>query len=138
MSVRVSVRFQNQRGEPHEAVCILNGGFETEEPCVLFPRAAAETVLTDPTRGRPVGARVASGEITLLLSEEGVTAQVTSAERDSPQTRCAVLVSDGGDEILISDTAIDALGVEIKSFGRGTWRFTGEDRLRQSDPPRIW
>lgn len=49
-----------------------------------------------------------------------------------------VIVSDMETEVLVSDTAIDAFGIEIRSHGRGIWHFSDEERLRDSVPPQLW
>jgi hypothetical protein len=53
-------------------------------------------------------------------------------------TRLVVLISSEETEVLASDTAIDAFGVEILSHGKGTWRFARERRPRESVSRREW
>jgi len=41
-------------------------------------------------------------------------------------------------EVLLSDRAIEALGIVIESPGRGIWRFKDERELHESVEPQYW
>jgi hypothetical protein len=68
----------------------------------------------------------------------GFEAWVDAGDRSGPTVLVNILVSDAETEVLVSDTAIDAFNIEIRSHGRGLWRFAGEERDRPSVPPQLW
>ena len=74
----------------------------------------------------------------ILAPSERILARVVIEERQGPEVSVRVFISDDEPEILISDMAIDALGVEIKSPGKGLWRFADEEEIRHSAAYQIW
>ncbi|MBI4614323.1 MAG: hypothetical protein HY720_11985 [Planctomycetes bacterium] len=122
-----------------ESAAILNGGFGSEVPCLLLPRQAALLLFPEYPAGMvPVGGATAGGRATFLASREELAARVREPDRDGPAIAFRVVVSEHDDEILVSDSGIDALGVEVKKHGEGLWRFDGETRIRRSVPRRRW
>lgn len=139
MAVRIKVVITGPSGKSLETVAVLNGGFETEEPCVLLPARAAARVLDSPAkRAKKITADVAGGQAEFRVPPERVEVRVRGSDRTGPPTRCEVLISSKDREALLSDSAIDALGVKIESFRRGLWRFSDEDKQRSGDPPQHW
>lgn len=73
--------------------------------------------------------------------EEGVKIQVIESE-GRPSSReplvCSVTISEVEREVLLSDRAIEGLGIVIESPGRGLWRFKDEAELRESIEPQYW
>src|SRR5438034_859726 len=109
MAVRVRLRITRSSGESLECTALLNGGFETGRPEVLLPAEAAKRLYAQyPTGTRAVAGLLAAGETELLELPERVTAQVVTSARTGRKTAFGVLVSEEADEILVSDTGIDA------------------------------
>ena len=118
---------------------LLNGGFEAADPHVLLPRRAfAHLYAHEPAGAATNEVQTAGGASDVLVLPDPIDAWVDAGDRSGPVASVRILVSDVETEALISDTAIDALGLEIKSHGRGIWRFIGEDRERQSVLPQLW
>jgi hypothetical protein len=137
--VRISIDPPNPGAGPLESTAVLNGGFESERPCLLLPAAAAAKILRRmPEDSDRIVAEVAGGTTTFLLACDNLTIRIVTPERKGPAVACDAIVSMGDREILVSDTAIDALGVEVRSFGKGLWKFSDEDRNRPSEPPQYW
>lgn len=139
MAVRVRVEFTGRVGRVLGCVALLNGGFESLRPTVLLPAAAAVHVLARPlAKARRIRVEVACGETSLWTVQEHLMGCVVTRDRRGRAIRFHVLVAEGEREVLVSDSAIDALGVEIKSFGKGLWRFRRQRRLRRSEDPQRW
>jgi hypothetical protein len=139
LAVRVRLRIERPSGERLECAALLNGGFESGRPEILLPAPAARRLYAQyPAETLPVAGLLAAGETELLELPERVLACVVTPAREGRQARFSVLVSDGADEVLVSDSGIDALGVRIESFGRGVWRFGNERRLRKSARRQHW
>lgn len=139
MGVRVRVALSGRHGRRLVAVAMLTGGFETREPAVLLPGSAARQVLSVPlSKAQQRQFEVAGGKAEFLVASEALFAQVVAPGRPRPRVRLTVVVAPREREVLLSDTAIDALGVKIESMGLGLWRFAGERRVRPSDPIELW
>ncbi|MBI4615288.1 MAG: hypothetical protein HY720_16855 [Planctomycetes bacterium] len=120
-------------------MAVLNGGFESDEPCVLLPVQAALRILPGPPWGaKALRAEVAGGETSFLLADESLDATVVTPDREGPRVECQILISGQDREVLISDSGIDALGVEVQAFRKGLWRFRGETASRPSEAPQHW
>jgi len=137
--IRIGITPQEPGGEPVESISLLNGGFESESPCILLPVAVAAKLLRKmPEEGDRILAEVAGGKATFFFAEDTLNIHVVTQDRRGPAVECNVIVSKGDREILVSDLAIDALGVKIESFGKGLWRFSDEEQQRTSEPAQYW
>jgi len=56
------------------------------------------------------------------------------------EVRCLIIVNPLVDEVLLSDVAIDELGIVPIGFGRGLWRHKADDAstVRRSAEPEYW
>lgn len=138
MGVRVRVRIEGPDGRVLDSVALLNGGFETRDPHVLLPAEAARKLFAHPMKGKKVAARTADHEATMTRPADPLVVRVLSDDREGPAVTCRALVAPHAEEVLLSDSAIDAVGVEIRSFGGGLWQFVGESRTRRSEEPETW
>ncbi len=139
MGVRVNLLLRRTSGANLTASALLNSGFESDEPHIMLPRRAAERLydqLPLETTAETIG--TAGGDVEILAPSERILARVVIEERQGPEVSVRVFISDDEPEILISDMAIDALGVEIKSPGKGLWRFADEEEIRHSAAYQIW
>ena len=139
MGARVDLHLRQSDGTVLATAALLNGGFEAETPHVLLPRRAYAHLF----REEPVGSRVdevqtAGGASSVMTLPDAISAWVDAGDRSSSVVSVHVLVSDAETEVLVSDTAIDALGIEITSHGRGLWRFADDQKTRTSVPPQLW
>lgn len=138
MGARVTLELKAGR----KMLCVtalLNGGFESEEPCVLLPRAAALALYRRiPANAAREGIQTAGGASNVIVLPSPLKARVLVPSRKGPSARLSVLISSEETEVLASDTAIDALGVEILSHGKGIWRFSHERVRRESVPRAEW
>ncbi len=139
MAVRVRLGITGARGRRVETIAVLNGGFEVPAPHLLLPAACAQ-VLFPKYRRMAVREEMsaAGGPVEFLALTCTVRARVRTPDRQGPWAEFRVLVSDADREALISDGGIDALGIEVKSFVPGRWRFKGERRSRPTAAPQWW
>jgi hypothetical protein len=140
MGAHVKVRIERSNGRAVETSAVLNGGFSSEEPSLLLPRAAALLLYPDYPAGTvPHGATTAGGATTFReIVGETVRVRILAGDREGPVADFRVLVSEADDEVLVSDYGIDALGAKIERHGPGIWRFAGENLERKSAPPQLW
>lgn len=139
MAVRVRLQLRRKGRGTVEAVALLNGGFETAEPFLLLPKALALKLFPDfPAGASGVRGETVGGMAALFLLSESVEVRARGGRGQGTIRSCRLLVSDIEREVLVSDSAIDALGISIESFGAGTWRFKGEKKLRSSEQPQYW
>lgn len=133
MVVRVKLRVKvKESGGNTELVVLVNGGAESPRPClVVDPFIAEKLGLWPPKRAEVFSVEEAShvGNVYLvrnavileLLDEKGN--KLSSVEAD-------LAIQIGLTEPLITDVTIDALGIQVVSFGKGLWRHV-------NDPPNI-
>lgn len=132
MAVRVKLRVRGRDDKYVELVVLVNGGAESPRPLIaLDPETAAKICFKGSEDAeRYEGIEVSSiREASLypqavmleLLDEEGSVLSAVTAD---------LAVEDGLTEPLITDVTIDALGIEVISFGKGLWRHA-------RDPPGM-
>ncbi|MBI4704943.1 MAG: hypothetical protein HY744_27880 [Deltaproteobacteria bacterium] len=139
MAARVPLLVTAPSGASLRCAAILNGGFESEEPAVLLPGSAAVQLYSSYPRGTgSASGDAATGEVELRILPWPVSACLSVPARTCPLVACTAAVSDGATEVLLSDSAIDALGLRVESFRLGCWRFADESLVRASEPPQIW
>jgi predicted deacetylase len=80
----------------------------------------------------------AGGEVELLMASATVKACVKTYDREGKIVEFHVIISEADEEILVSDSGIDALGIRIESFVPGKWRFSDETVIRETEPPQYW
>ena len=139
MGARVDLHLRQGDGTILATAALLNGGFEAETPHVLLPRRAYTHLFPrEPSGSRVDEVQTAGGTSSVVTLSDSIEAWVDAGDRSSSVISVHVLVSDAETEVLVSDTAIDALGIEITSHGRGIWRFAGELMTRSSVPAQLW
>ena len=139
MGARVDLHLRQPNGTVLSTTALLNGGFEAADPHVLLPRRAYQHLFPqDPVGVYEEQVQTAGGTDTVAVVPGAVEAWVHGGDRSSVVVGVKVLVSDAESEVLVSDTAIDAFGIEIKSHGQGLWRFNDEERVRPSVPHQLW
>jgi hypothetical protein len=139
VGARVDLHLRQADGTVLAAAALLNGGFEAESPHVLLPRRAYTHLFSrEPEGAHADEVQTAGGTSSVIALPDSIEAWVDGGDRSSPVIAVHVIVSDAETEVLVSDTAIDALGIEITSHGRGLWRFAGEHVTRPSVPPQLW
>ena len=144
MVVRVRVRIKPLKAPkgPVETVGIANAGFSSVVPEAFVPLRLAEKMGLWPAlpEGTSVGTYgVAAGkEVQAHRIREAVEVQVLTKEKTSDPVKTTVAIVEGEREFILSDKALDELGIELLRPGAGIWRFRGEEKLRKSEKPKYW
>ena len=102
---------------------LVNSGYEASEPELSIPiQVAKELSLWPPQEFQLEEVETAGGPAHVYVALRPVKVRLILGRSDEPEVECAVVVSPGSSEVLISDQLIDALGITVISFGRGLWR----------------
>ncbi len=135
MVVIVKVRIKVQEREVITAA-LLNSGFESEEPCIAIPVKVAQKLnLLPPPPEAEFEEFETAGGITYGYAVKGAKVSLIAGEEEKPPINCRIIVLFQIDQVLLSDFAIDALGIRVLSFKKGTWRHKDdpEDVVRESE-----
>lgn len=140
MAVRVKIEIDV--GENSTTVSgKLNTGYTPNEIALVLPLLVAEQLgiwpnlpknVEEITYGVAGGGKIKvyriqkCGNIRLLAKEDVIV------------KNCSIVISEGEDEILISDKLISALGIVIEDAGKGLWRLRGETEIRESEQPEFF
>ncbi len=140
MAVRVKLRVRCPRsGREAVTAALVNSGFEAETPQLLVPRRlAAELGLwPPPDDAYLVEVGTAGGPVRNYLVPGAAEVLVEAGDRAVGPVRCDVMISALEYEVLISDRLGGELGIVILDL-RGKWRFSDEDRVRETEAPQYW
>ena len=143
MAVRVRVRLRFGEKEL-VTVALANSGYETESPEIVLPQRAAESLGLYPRlpEGSVVEEYRAVGGVGVraFVSGRPVEVEVLAGDRVSRPVNAIPVVTPGEDEVIISDSLIDRLGIELIRPGKGYWRFSDDPpgKVRVSEPPERW
>jgi len=129
--VRVRIRF-TPTGRVIETVALVNSGAESERPSVVVGEGEARLLgvespeaygaalyLVEEATARSFAYVIRGGAVLELLGERGEVLGSVTAD---------LVIQPGVAEPLLTDAAIDELGIQPVSFSKGLWRHV-------SDPP---
>ncbi|RLF19106.1 MAG: hypothetical protein DRN15_05375 [Thermoprotei archaeon] len=140
MGIRVRIRI-NIKGKSIDTSALVSSGFEAPEPTICIPTSLARTLGLWPSQ-RLVAeeAMTAGGEVTVHEVPERAIVQLLANSEVLSEARCLVIVNPIIDEVLLSDMAIDELGIVPISFGKGLWRHKTDNVsiVRRSAEPEYW
>ena len=141
MVVRVRIRIERSE-RVVETSALANSGYEAETPQLLIPIRLAEALgLWPPTGGlEETVYETAGGPLRVWIAPRACRVRVVAEDAESPEVIADVVVSPVADEVLLSDKLISKLQLALEDVGEGLWRFRWEprDRLRHSEPPKLW
>ena len=137
--VRIKALIGPSAGASVETSALANTGYEAESPEVLLPRPLAEH-LGLPARApeaRRAYYETPMGLLSISLLERAVEVELVGLG-DRVVAHAAVSGHEG--EVLLSDRAIEALGVLILRPAEGLWRHASdsEGTIRRSARPEFW
>lgn len=140
--VRIRIKINSLKGKPPlEVSSLLNTGFGTEEPEVLVPVKVAEKLSFWPEL--PEGAMVkayetAGGIARMYRISKAIEIQAATGDKISEPVKCALVISEIENEVLLSDRTIEELNIIIESPAKGLWKFKDDVELRNSVEPQYW
>jgi len=134
--VHVKLRVRAASGAVKELVVLVNGGAHSPEPVLAVDEELAE----EPglRGGEPVD--VSTADATRrgrLLRDAAEVALLGEGGEELSRLRVHVVVHPGLEEPIITDSTIDALGIQVVSFSRGLWRHASDSPsvVRRSAKP---
>ena len=133
MVVRVRLRInvlENNRSK--ELIVLVNGGAESPKPCLVVDTSVAKELGVWPPREAEVFlVEEASSIGSIYLLPDIIVLELLDEEgKVLSSTRADLAIQIRLTEPLITDVTIDALGIQVLSFGKGLWKHV-------SDPPSI-
>ena len=138
MAVRVKLRIRSSGGEVATSA-LVNSGFEAETPQLLIPRSLAAKLglWPPPPEAYLVEVGTAGGPVRNYMVPGAAEVYVEAGDRTVGPVRCDIMISSHEYEVLISDKLGGELGIVILDL-RGKWRFSDEDKIRETEPPQYW
>ncbi|MBS7637916.1 hypothetical protein KEJ49_03365 [Candidatus Bathyarchaeota archaeon] len=140
VAVRVRLRVRaTSSGREVASSALVNSGFEAETPQLLVPRSLAATLglWPPPPEAQLVDVGTAGGPVRNYLVPGAAEALIEVSDRIVGPVRCDVMISSLEYEILISDRLGGEFGIVILDL-RGRWRFSDEDKVRETEAPQYW
>lgn len=134
--VRVELKTANARVVTS---ALLNTGFTTSELDVLLPKKLAERLgLWPPPEDAYLETLdTPAGEVLSYVVPRSVEVAVLAGSERSKTITCNAIVSMLEKELLLSDSVIEELGIEILSPRTGIWRFRDKPQ-EVSVEPEHW
>lgn len=141
MVVRVKLRIRlTSSGREVVTSAVANAGFESDEPEVIVPTRVARELGVYPVL--PANATVdryvvAGGRVVRVyrLPKELTNVSVVTEDREVGPVSVVLTIMPGEEDVLLSDKAIDLLGIVLVKPGQGLWKFIDDppDKLRKSE-----
>lgn len=131
--VKLKVKPVNKSNVVKECVVLVNGGAHSPEPTLVVDEFIGRELGL--TSGKVVEASTVDSKRKVYLIKNAVEITLIDENGNELSKIIAHLVIHPGlEEPLITDTTIDALGIQIISFGKGLWRHASDkpDVIRKS------
>ena len=129
MVVHVRLRVKAVSGAVKELVVLVNGGAHSPEPVLVIDDGLADELGLKGGEVVEVSTADASRRARLLRDAAEV-ALLGGGGEELAKLRVHVVVHPGLEEPIITDSTIDALGIQVVSFSKGLWRHA-------NDPPGV-
>ena len=123
MGVRVKIKLEAVTGRSTYVVALLNSGAESERPSIALSTREAKELGLEALNAETAYSEEATTSVEVKLYRNAVKGTVVDGNEELTSTVLDVVVAEGLTEPLLSDSAIDALNIEILSFSRGLWSF---------------
>ncbi|MBI4616114.1 MAG: hypothetical protein HY720_21030 [Planctomycetes bacterium] len=123
-------------------MALANTGYEAGSADCSLPQAVAARLGLWPS---PPGSHLHTvrgygGVLQVHKLADAVRVRVIPSDRQGLEALAGVLITGTDDEVILSDTLLDALGIVPLVPGRGIWRFSDEpdSQRRPSSPRETW
>lgn len=115
-----------------DIVALVNGGAHSPRPTLVVDENLARELGF--TSGEIVEASVADARRRVYLIRDAIEVYLVDGGKVLSKIRAHLVIHPGLEEPLITDTTIDALGIQVISFGKGLWRHVNDplDKVRKS------
>jgi len=120
-----------------EYVVLVNGGAHSPEPVLVVDENIARELGF--MGGEVVEASVADSKRKVYLIRNAVELVLVDNGEELSKIKAHLVIHPGLEEPLITDTTIDALGIQILSFSKGLWKHINDPpgKVRKSSKPSI-
>ena len=134
MAVRVRIRVKGRNGKSIVTTVLANGGAESPRPLIVLDPSTASKICFKDDRDKDyeiVEVAEASRTRNVRIYPQAVILDLLSeSEEILSSTTADLAIEEDLIEPLITDVTIDALGIQVISFGKGLWRHI-------RDPPNT-
>ena len=136
--MKVCIKFRNR-----ELItpALLNSGFISPESALAIPeRCALELGIKLDEIKYLEEFETAGGSILMGIVPEEAHIKIFVPDRDTSWIKCYLVINRYINEVLISDSLIDELNIQVISFRNGLWKFKDDpvDKVRESELPTYW
>mgnify|MGYP000002777486 CR=1 FL=1 len=116
-------------------IVLVNGGAHSPEPVLVVDENIARELGF--MGGEVVEASVADSKRKVYLIRDAIELVLVDDGEELSKIKAHLVIHPGLEEPLITDTTIDALGIQVLSFGRGLWRHANDPpgKVRRSAKP---
>ncbi len=135
MVVRVRVALRRE-GRVAETSALANSGYESDRPEIHVPLGLARRLGFSLEHLRSERYSVVGAEVSAYMLGE-VEVRVV-AEKPTRWVKAGAVVVPGEYEVILSDTLMEELEIELIKPRTGLWRLTGEEKSRPSAPAEYW
>lgn len=114
----------------------INTGFISDAPDIALPVSIAERLDLWPIPSREavaVSIETGGGVTEGYVIPQVILVKVITSDRVSREVTANAVVNPHIDEVLVSDYLAEELGIQILYPRRGIWKFTDEDKPRESE-----
>ncbi len=136
MGVRVRVEIK-YGGNSIKTSALVNSGYEVGEPEIHIPLALARKLGFKLEGLSSECYKVVGAEVNALIIGF-VDVRVITEDKLSNWIRAKAVSVPGEYEVLLSDALTEALEIEVIKPKKGLWRFSGEDKYRESVESKSW
>jgi len=140
VAVRIKLRIKSLRSHKEIVTsALVNSGFEAETPQLLIPRRLAIelNLWPPPDDAYLVEVGTAGGPVRNYLVPSAAEVYAETDDRTVGPVKCDIMISNLEYEVLISDKLGGELGIVILDL-RGKWRFSDEEKVRETEGPQYW
>ena len=123
--VRVKLRVKTRESEKDiELTVLANGGAESPRPCLAIGLSTAKELgVWPPKKAEVFSVEEASHVGNVYLIRNAVVLELLDEKGNKlSDVEADLAIQIGLTEPLITDVTIDALGIQVISFGKGLWR----------------
>lgn len=142
MGVYVKLKLKSLlTGKEIEVVGVVNTGFRSDNLDLAIPISIAEKLGLWPLpkdRSLVTILSTGGGDVSSFLIPHSITVKVITEDRESREVIANVLINPFINEILISDTLTEELGIQILFPRKGIWKFIDDDKIRYSVNPEEY
>jgi len=135
--LRVKLRIRARHsGKEVTVKALVNTGFTSDSPEIAIPASLAQDLRLWPKPGEEavmVSLETGGGVVEGYIIPQAAIVQVVTEDQMSREVVANTLINPYIEDVLISDYLAEELQIQILYPRRGIWKFTYEDKVRESE-----